>query len=75
MRRSQPDGLTPREIEVLALLARGHTTGQIATRLVLAPKTVGNHIEHIYAKLEISSRAAATLYAMQHGLVNAYGTS
>jgi putative nucleotidyltransferase with HDIG domain len=72
VRRPQPDGLTPREVEVLALLARGHTTSQIATRLVLAPKTVGNHIEHLYAKLGITSRAAATLYAMQHGLVNAY---
>jgi DNA-binding NarL/FixJ family response regulator len=42
---------------------------QIAERLVIAPKTVGNHIEHIYAKIDASSRATASLFAMQHGLI------
>ncbi len=71
-RGTRPGGLTSREVEILALVARGHSNREIAARLVLAPKTVGNHVEHIYAKLGIGSRAAATLYATQHGLVGAY---
>ena len=57
---------------MLALLARGHPTRDIAQRLVVTPKTAANHIEHIYTKLGISSRAAATLYATQHGLMGAF---
>ncbi len=72
LRRTWPGGLTGREAEILVLVARGHTNRQIAARLVLAPKTVSNHVEHIYAKLGITSRAAATLFATQHGLVGAY---
>jgi HD-GYP domain-containing protein (c-di-GMP phosphodiesterase class II) len=71
-RRQFPAGLTPREAEVLALLARGHSNKEIARRLVLSAKTVSNHLEHVYSKLQVSSRSAATLYAAQHGLVNAY---
>jgi HD-GYP domain-containing protein (c-di-GMP phosphodiesterase class II) len=71
VRRAGPGGLTGREVEVLALLARGHTNKQIARRLVVTPKTVANHVEHIYLKLAVNSRAAATLYAIQHGLVGA----
>ena len=71
-RRSGPDGLTAREVEVLVLLARGHPNKEIARQLVVAPKTVSNHVEHIYAKLGISSRAATTLYATRHGLMGAY---
>jgi HD-GYP domain-containing protein (c-di-GMP phosphodiesterase class II) len=71
-RREWPRGLTAREVEVLALLARGHSNAQIARRLVLAPKTVSNHVEHIYAKLDVSSRAAATLFATQHGLMGSF---
>ena len=59
-RRAWPGGLTAREVEVLALLARGHSTRDIAQRLVVTPKTAANHVEHIYTKLGISSRAAAT---------------
>ena len=66
---SGPSGLTPREIEVLVLAARGATTRQIARQLGIAPKTAGNHIEHIYAKAGISSRAEAAMFAMQQGLV------
>jgi hypothetical protein len=44
----------------------------IAQRLVVTPKTAANHVEHIYAKLGVSSRAAATLYATQHGLVGTF---
>src|SRR6185369_489944 len=68
-RREGPAGLTSREIEVLRLLARGLSNKQIAQRLVISPKTVANHTEHIYAKINTSSRAAAGLYAMQHGLL------
>jgi HD-GYP domain-containing protein (c-di-GMP phosphodiesterase class II) len=68
-RREGPAGLTPREVEVLKLLARGLTNKEIAERLVISPKTVGNHVEHIYAKIDASTRAAASLFAMQHGLL------
>jgi HD-GYP domain-containing protein (c-di-GMP phosphodiesterase class II) len=71
-RRAWPDGLTAREVEVLALLARGNSNRQIATQLTLSPKTVANHVEHLYAKTGVRSRAAATLYAIQHGLVGAF---
>ena len=68
-RREGPAGLTPREVEVLRLLARGLSNKEIAARLVISPKTAGNHIEHIYAKIGASSRATASLFAMQHGLL------
>jgi DNA-binding NarL/FixJ family response regulator len=68
-RREGPAGLTPREIEVLRLLARGLSNKVIADRLVISPKTVANHAEHIYAKINTSTRAAAGLFAMQHGLL------
>ncbi len=64
-----PAGLTPRELQVLKLLAGGRTNRQIARTLGVAQKTVGNHVEHIYAKAGISTRAAATLFAMEHGVV------
>ncbi len=62
-------GLTAREVEVLRLAARGLSTRQIAQRLVMSPKTAGNHIEHIYLKIGAGSRAAASLFAVQHGLL------
>jgi DNA-binding CsgD family transcriptional regulator len=68
-RREGPAGLTKRELEVLVLLARGMPNKEIAARLVISRKTVGNHIEHIYAKIGCSTRAAASLFAMQHGLL------
>ena len=71
-RRAWPGGLTAREVEILRLLARGHPNKQIGRRLDVTPKTVSNHVEHIYAKLGVSSRAAATLYATRHGLVGSY---
>lgn len=70
MRRPEgPAGLTPREVEVLKLVARGLSNKEVAERLVIAPKTVGNHVEHIYAKIDASNRASASLFAMQHGLL------
>jgi HD-GYP domain-containing protein (c-di-GMP phosphodiesterase class II) len=68
-RREGPAGLTQREVEVLQLLARGLPNKAIAERLVISPKTVANHVEHIYAKIGASSRARAGLFAMQHGLL------
>ncbi len=68
-RREGPAGLTPREVEVLRLLARGLPNKLIADRLVISPKTVANHIEHIYAKIGTPNRAAAGLFAMHHGLL------
>jgi DNA-binding NarL/FixJ family response regulator len=70
-RRSvSPTTLTAREAEVLVLLAQGTPNKGIAHQLGITPKTVGNHVEHIYTKLGVSSRAAAALCAMQLGLVN-----
>jgi HD-GYP domain-containing protein (c-di-GMP phosphodiesterase class II) len=68
-RREGPSGLTAREVEVLRLLARGLPNKEIAQRLVISPKTVGSHVEHIYAKIGASTRAAASLFAVQHGLL------
>ena len=68
-RREGPAGLTPREVEVLRLLARGLSNKEIARRLSISPKTVGNHAEHIYAKIDAQSRAAAAFFAMQQGLL------
>ena len=69
-RRGGPAGLTPREAEVLALIARGASTRQVARRLAITPKTAETHIERIYAKTGASTRATATLFAMQHGLLD-----
>jgi DNA-binding NarL/FixJ family response regulator len=68
-RREALAGLTAREVEVLILLARGMSNKQIAERLVITPKTAGNHVEHIYAKIDASNRAAAAMFAVQHGLL------
>jgi HD-GYP domain-containing protein (c-di-GMP phosphodiesterase class II)/DNA-binding CsgD family transcriptional regulator len=69
-RRSGPAGLTPREIEVLTLIARGASTRQVAQRLSITPKTAETHIERIYTKTGASTRSTATLFAMQHGLLD-----
>jgi HD-GYP domain-containing protein (c-di-GMP phosphodiesterase class II) len=68
-RHGGPAGLTAREVEVLRLLARGLSNKAMAELLVISPKTVGNHVEHIYSKIDASTRAAASLFAMQHGLL------
>jgi HD-GYP domain-containing protein (c-di-GMP phosphodiesterase class II) len=68
-RREGPAGLTVREIEVLKLLARGMSNKEIASTLFISAKTVANHVEHIYAKINASTRAAAGLFAMQNGLL------
>jgi predicted ATPase/serine/threonine protein kinase/DNA-binding CsgD family transcriptional regulator len=63
-----PGGLTAREVEVLRLLAQGLTDAQIAEQLVISPRTVNNHLTSIYSKIQVSSRSAATRYAIEHQL-------
>jgi HD-GYP domain-containing protein (c-di-GMP phosphodiesterase class II) len=64
-----PAGLTEREVEVVALLARGLQTKQVARELGISTKTADRHIQNTYRKIGVSSRAAATVFAMEHGLV------
>lgn len=68
-RTVNPGGLTDREVEVLTLLARGHTNRQVASELFISPKTVGRHVENIYAKIGVSTRAGAAVYAMERRLL------
>jgi len=68
-RTKHPAGLTSREVEVLHLAALGLTTKEIAERLFISPKTADHHIQNTYAKIGVSTRAAAALWAMQHDLV------
>jgi ATP/maltotriose-dependent transcriptional regulator MalT len=63
-------GLSPREIEVLRLVATGRTNHAVAAELVLSDKTVARHLSNIFGKLGVSSRSAATAYAYEHGLVS-----
>lgn len=65
----RPAGLTERETEVVRLLARSLQTKQVARRLGIAPKTADRHVQNAYRKMGVSTRAGATLFAMQHGLV------
>ena len=64
-----PAGLTEREVEVLRLVARGLADREVATRLVISPHTVHAHLRAIYRKLEVTSRHAATRWALDHHLV------
>ena len=64
-----PDGLTTREVEVLRVVAQGLTNEQVAERLVISPRTVDTHLTSIYSKIGVSSRSAATRYAIEHHLV------
>jgi DNA-binding CsgD family transcriptional regulator len=66
-----PARLTPREIEVLRLVAVGETNRGIAAELFLSEKTVARHLSNIFGKLDVSSRSAAAAYAYRHGLVRA----
>src|SRR5712691_6013681 len=68
-RRTGPAGLTPRELEVLILIARGASNRHVAHSLGITAKTAGTHIERIYIKTGASTRSTATLFAMQNGLL------
>jgi DNA-binding NarL/FixJ family response regulator len=65
-----PHGLTEREIEVLRLIARGSTNREVAATLHVSVKTIGRHVENVYAKIGVSTRAAAALVAMEHRLLD-----
>ncbi len=63
-----PGGLSPREAEVLVLVAQGLTNAEVGNQLFISPRTVGHHLQSIYGKLGVSSRAAASSFAVEHGL-------
>ena len=66
---SSPHGLTPRELDVLRLVASGRSNKQIAAELVISEHTVARHVQNIFAKLDVSSRTAAASFAFEHQLV------
>jgi len=68
-RIDRPAGLTEREAEVVAMLARGLQTKQVARALGISVKTADRHVQNAYGKIGVSTRAAATLFAMEHGFV------
>ena len=63
-----PHGLTAREVEVLRLVAQGLTNEQVAEQLIISPRTVNTHLTAIFSKIGVSSRGAATRYAIEHHL-------
>jgi DNA-binding CsgD family transcriptional regulator len=69
--RELPAGLTDRELEVLLVLARGKSNQLIGEDLGISVKTVGHHVQRVYRKTGVRSRAAATLWAFEHDLVRA----
>jgi DNA-binding NarL/FixJ family response regulator len=66
---SPPHGLTPRELQVLRLIASGKTNKSVAALLFVSERTIDRHVCNIFTKLDVPSRTAATAYAYQHGLV------
>jgi len=69
LHRELPGGLTPREVDVLRLVAAGNSNGEIAQKLVLSDKTVARHLTNIFTKLDVPSRTAAVAYARDHDLL------
>ena len=67
--QQRPHGLTPRELDVLRLIAEGKTNKAIASELYLSERTIDRHLSNLFAKLHVSSRSAATAYAYRHKLV------
>jgi HD-GYP domain-containing protein (c-di-GMP phosphodiesterase class II) len=67
-RRAWPSGLSDREVEVLRLIATGSSYRDVARELVISPRTAAHHVQHIYDKVGVSSRAAAAMFAMEHEL-------
>lgn len=74
-RRSWPAGLTAREVDVLRLAARGCSNAEMAGELNVSPKTIGNHLEHIYTKTGARNRAMVALFAAQHSLLDEAATA
>ena len=70
-RRAWPAGLSEREVVVLRLVSRGLTNRDIGEQLSLSESTVHHHVLHIYGKISVSTRAAATLFALQHDMLDA----
>jgi HD-GYP domain-containing protein (c-di-GMP phosphodiesterase class II) len=70
-RRPRPAGLTERQVVVLRLVAAGRTNRQIADELSLSPRTVEHHVQDVYARIGVSTRAGAAMFAMEHGLLDA----
>ncbi len=68
-REERPGGLSAREVDVLRLAAQGSTTREIGERLFISAKTADRHIQNIYTKIGASNRAAATRWAVEHGVV------
>jgi putative nucleotidyltransferase with HDIG domain len=68
-RKQFPQGLSEREVEVLRLIAQGYSIKTMAQILTIAPKTVDSHIQHIYNKIGVNTRAGATLFAMENNLL------
>ena len=66
---SYPNGLTVREVQVLSLVATGQTNREISSTLMISEHTVARHMQNIFSKLEVSSRTAATAFALQHKLI------
>lgn len=69
-RRTWPAGLTEREVDVLRLVARGEPNAAIAAALRISEKTVRNHVEHIYTKIDVNNRTGASLFATRHGIAD-----
>ena len=67
--RANEAGLTGRQLEVLELLGQGLTNAEIADRLVVSPRTAEHHVQDIYARIGVSTRAGDALYAMEHDLL------
>ena len=72
-RRSQPAGMTDREVEVLRLVATGCTNRDVASMLFISDRTVHRHLSNIFMKIGVSSRSAATAYAFEHGIASRSG--
>ena len=66
---ARPAGLTSRELEVLRLLVAGRSNAEIATTLFISPRTAQTHVQHIFDKLDVDSRAGAVAFALRHLLV------
>jgi DNA-binding NarL/FixJ family response regulator len=71
LRGDLPKGLSPREVDVLALVARGRSNKDIASALHIAERTVKNHVARLYDKIGVRTRAGAAVFAVEHGLVEA----